>query len=437
MSRSKLLSEQRGAKLKELDAIHSGAEKRALTAEEAGKFDQLEKEIIALDGDLQREVRAAALVRAKAPNLSAQEERDLGRFDLGKAIRSLLPRGAQLDGVELEVVTEGSREAREAGIAEGGLMLPRMLVRSSRERRDMTATGTTSVTGDQGGMTIATNKAALLDDFYEASVIRQAGATVLEGLVGNLDVPKYVAGSKPAKKTENASSDETTPTAAMLSLTPKRLPGFVDIGEQLLRQSSSVIEAVVRRNLTSQLLGIQEIAFFHGGGTSEANGVAGASGIGSVAGGTNGANPTWANIVALEGKIDQQNALLGNPRYVINAKGKAQLKTTIKNPSGTDSTYIISDLNPNMLNGYGFLNTNAVSSTLTKGTASGTCSAIFFGNFADYWVGYWGGLQLELLRDSSNAITGLYRLLASTYYDGGVARAKSFAAMLDALTPNA
>ena len=76
---------------------------------------------------------------------------------------------------------------------------------------------------------------------------------------------------------------------------------------------------------------------------------------------------------------------------------------------------------------------NAISRTLVKGTSGAACSAIFFGNFADYIEAYWGGVSLEMVRDKTNAITGLYTLVASVYYDGGVVRPKSFAAMLDAL----
>ena len=45
MNRIKLLKEQRGAKLKELEALRTGAENRAFTKDEAGKFDALENDI--------------------------------------------------------------------------------------------------------------------------------------------------------------------------------------------------------------------------------------------------------------------------------------------------------------------------------------------------------------------------------------------------------
>ena len=430
----KELNEKRGAAYKDLVAL---SDKTSFTADETTRYNGLESEIRGIDEALVRNAKAMALARPE-PVLSAGEERDVARFDIGTALRSLIANKA-LTGVERELVEEGQKEARSAGISSGsGLTLPRLLVRRGGEARAaLSATGTTSVTLDQGGMTIATNKQGLLDDFYNSSILRVNGATVLEGLVGNLDIPRLLKATDPAKKTENASADAANQTTSMLSLVPKRLPAYVDIGEQLLNQSSSAIETVIRRNLTAQLSAIQEKAFFHGGGTSEANGIAGTSGIGSVVGGTNGLAPTWTQIVSLESKVDQANALLGVPRYFINGKTKAQLKTTLKNSAtGTDSNYIISDMNPGIFNGYQYAYTNAISSALTKGSAS-TCSAIFFGNPADYWIGYWGGLTLEILRDSSNAITGQYRLAAAVYYDGGVVRAQSFSAMLDALTPNA
>ncbi len=340
-----------------------------------------------------------------------------------------------LDGVEAELISEGEKEARDAGIDHAGIMLPRLLVRRggvrpNAEQRDMTATGTTSTSLDQGGMTIATEKKGLLDDFFAASVMRTAGATVLENLKGKLDLPRLVAGTTPAKKTENANADEVSPLTAMLSLQAKRLPAFIDISESLIKQGPEALDAILGRHISTQMLAVEEAAFFHGGGTSEAYGIAGTSGIGSVAGGTDGAAPTLALMIALETAVDTSNALLGNLKYVSNGQIRGKLKGTAKVAS-TDSRMLLDS--DGLLNGYQPLFTNAVSRTLTKGASGAVASAIFFGNFTDYVVGYWGGISLEMIRDKPNAIAGLYTLVASAYYDGGVVRPKSFAAMLDAL----
>lgn len=427
----KQLQEKRGSLNKQIrDLIDTATvtEARSLSAEETTKLEGLESEINQIDQTIHAEMRQMARESQSQPVLSQTEERDINRFDIGVALRSLANGGA-VDGIVAEMLKEGEREARSAGVvSNGGIMLPSMLTR--RERRDITATGGSG--GDQGGMTIAPDKRGLLDDFFNGSVMRSLGATVLEGLTGNLDLPRLIAGTAATKKTENASADEVSPTTGMISLTPKRLPAFIDISQQLLLQSSSAIEAMIRMHLTNQMLATQEAAFFHGGGTSEANGIAGASGIGSVAGGTNGLAPTFAHLIALETAVDTNNALGGNLKYASNGQIRGKLKTTLKNAAGTDSGFILSDSNPNVINGYGAGFTNAISRTLTKGSSS-LASAIFFGNFSDYVVGYWGGLQLELIRDSANAKLGLYTLVANTYYDGGVVRPKSFAAMLDAL----
>ena len=438
MKRLKELLEKRGAKAKEArtlsdTVINAG---RAFTAEERSKIETIQKEVEDIDATIAIESRQAAIESQRAPKLTDGEQRDMARFDIGRMLRSMhaSAKGAKssLDGIEAEMVQEGEREARSAGIESAGLFLPRSFVRRCHERRDLTATGQTSVAGDQGGMVIATEKAGLLDDFFNASVMRSAGATVLEGLVGNLDIPRLVSGTAPVKKTENEAAGEYTPTTAKLSLTPKRLPAFIDISEQLLKQSPQAIEAIVRAHITNQMLAVQEAAFFHGSGTNEANGIAGTSGIGSVVGGTDGAAPTWAHIVGLETAVDANNAVFGNLHYVSNGQIRGKLKQTAK-ISSTDSLTILDDRNGGLLNGYSPLWTNAVSRTLTKGSSGAVASAIFFGNFADYWIGYWGGISLELIRDSASAKTGTYCLVASTYYDGGVVRPKSFAAMLDAL----
>lgn len=431
----KELQEKRGSLMKQVREILDfvGTQQRSLTADEETKIRAMEGDIDGLTASIDAEVRQMQREGAarSTPVLNAGEQRDVNTFDFNKVLnhlyRSAKGGATVIDGIEAEMIREGETEARSAGISAGGILLPRLLVR--RENRDMTASGTTTTTGDQGGMTVQVEKRGLLDDFFNSSVMRLAGATVLEGLTGNLDLPRIVAGTAAAGKAENGTADEVSPTTAMLQLTPKRLPAYIDISERLLLQSSVAIETILRGHLATQMGATQEAAFFHGGGTNEANGIAGTSGIGSVAGGTNGLAPSLANLIALETAVDTSNALLGNLSYVSNGQIRGKLKGTPK-VSSTDSRMLLDS--DGLVNGYTPYFTNAVSRTLTKGSSS-VASAIFFGNFADYVVGYWGGVSLEMVRDKTNAITGIYSLVASTYYDGGVVRPKSFAAQLDAL----
>lgn len=439
-TRLKELNEKRGAKLKEASALIAKAteEKRELTSAEQETIAKIHTDAEAINSTIMAEARQLALESQKAPKLSVREERDINSFDLGKVLRRMRDaldgtQGDALDGIEGELVAEGKREAQASGILCRGVMLPRVLVRRKNyEARDMTATGTTAVAGDQGGMTIATEKRGLLDDFYNALVIRAAGALVMEGLQGNVDMPRYVKAANPAGKAENASADELSPTTAMLSLQPKRLPAFVDLSDRLLIQSSAAIEAVVRKNLTQQMGDVMEIAFINGAQSSatEAAGILTTSGIGAVAGGANGAAPTWGNIVDLESAVANANAGIGSLHYLTNTKVRGKLKQTVRVAS-TDSRFIWDGAD---LNGYAPLVSNAVPSNLVKGGSGAVCSAIIFGNFNDYAIGFWSGVSLELIRDTANAKVGMHTLVANSYYDGGVLRPASFAAMKDALT---
>ena len=435
----KTLNEQRGAKLKQAQTItqKAEAEKRGFTDEERSELRGLNDEIEKLNADLTEETRTISNLSQKAPEVSKSEARDLDRFDIGKVLRHLdrVHRGkpSQLDGIEAEMIQEGERTASAAGLEVRGMALPELITRRSAiERRDLSVTGGT--TTQYGAELVATDKVGLLDDFYKKSVMINGGAMVLNGLVGNVDLPRYNAATDPAKKSENAAADELSPTFTSLSLAPNRLPAVIDISDQLLRQSSAPLETFLRSALSKQLSAVQEVAFWHGTGTNEPTGVAATSGIGSVVGGTNGAAPDWADIVDLETAVAVDDALMGSLCYVTNSAVRGKLKKTVV-ASGTSADMIWDRRTPEApLNGYAAHVSNAVSSGLTKGSSSGVCSAIFFGNLEDFVVGYWGGLDLEIVTDKTLRTQGQRALVANLYYDGGVLRAESFAAMLDALT---
>jgi hypothetical protein len=83
--------------------------------------------------------------------------------------------------------------------------------------------------------------------------------------------------------------------------------------------------------------------------------------------------------------------------------------------------------------GYDAAVSNAVPNTLTKGSASGVCSAIAFGNWADMLIGMWGGLDI-MLDPYTGAVSGTKRVVALQDVDVALRRVASFAAMKDALT---
>ena len=214
-------------------------------------------------------------------------------------------------------------------------------------------------------------------------------------------------------------------------MTPKTVGAFTDMSRRLLMQSSIDVENFTRTDLATVLALAIDLASLHGSGSSnQPTGVAATSGIGSVAGGTNGLAPAWSHLVSLETEVSIDNADVNRLAYVTNAKVRGKLKQ-VEKASNTGLFLWADGAQP--INGYPAYISNQVSSTLTKGSSSGVCSAIFFGNWADLIIGLWGGLDI-LVDPYTGSTAGTVRVVALQDVDIAVRHPESFAAMLDALT---
>lgn len=354
---------------------------------------------------------------------SRSEQRDLSTFSVVRAIQCVLGRRS-LDGLEGEMHQEAQREAREFGLAlRGEISLPTVLL--NHGRRDLTA-GVAS----EGGNTVYTQSGSFIELLYAKMVLRDLGAQFLTNLTGNFSLPKLLTGAAPTKKGETAALDESSPTFGQVNFSPKRVGGFEEYSKQLLMQSSVGIEGIVRNDLATKIALAMELGAIYGGGSQEPTGILNTAGIGSVAGGTNGLAPTRSHMVKLRTAVATANADNGSLGYLTNplARGKMQ-ETQIDPGSGL---FVWGDDDAKLC-GYKAGVTTQVPSTLTKGSSAGVCSAVVFGNFADLIIAQWGGIDIQVnpyIKDTE----GLVRITADAYYDAGIRRAASFAAMLDALT---
>lgn len=437
MKKSDILKQQRSAKVEELRGIVSKAEteKRELTAEEITKRDALLADCDALDGQITAEERVE---KRMAENLGdiinnaneQREQREVKRYSLMRAIQ-LRAEGRQLDGIELEMHQEADKEYRAAGqnLSANGVGVPLIIIGGTK--RAMTATGTTTVTGDQGGLTIPTQIQPILSGLKDKMVLGSLGVTYLTGLSGNLEFPK-ASNASAAWATENGDASETSPTVGQITMSPKRLAAFMTLSKQLLYQSSDSIEAWAQNEIAQSIAIAVESAAINGtGSNNQPSGLLAASGIASVAGGTNGLAPAWSHIVALESAIANNKADIGTLAYLTNPKVRGKLKTTTKATSG--DSVMVWDTNDSPLNGYKAGVSTLVPSNLTKGTSSSVCSAIIFGNWAELFIGQWAGLDI-VVDPYTVAGKNQIKLVVNSLWDVMVRRPEAFAAMLDALT---
>lgn len=428
------LQEKRGEKLKEADALFNkaAAEKRQLSADELTKVESIQAEANTISRELEARAKQIAFEANGSRELSQSEQKSVDSFSVVRAFNKLL-NGQALDGVEAEMHQEGVKAYRSSNITpNGNFVIPQMVLNRGNyrgfEKRDQTVTGGSS--GSEGGVLVQTNVGSIIDRLQARLMVGQLGATQLGGLQGNIDFPVYGANDNASEKAETAAAGESSPTWTKKTISPKRLPVFGEYSRQLLAQASLDVEGFVRNDLAYQIAKrIDAMAINGSGSSNEPTGILATNGIGAVVGGTNGAVPTWDHIVDLETEVAVDDADIGTLAYLTTPGIRGKLKKT-KTDSG--SGIFVWPAGARELNGYSVGVSTQVPSTLTKGTSSGNCHALIFGNFADLLIGQWGGVEF-LVNPYAKDTEGIVRINAWTFYDVLVRRAQSFAAMKDAL----
>ena len=347
--------------------------------------------------------------------LSNKENRD---YSIVKAIKAMTT--GNWSGAELE--KEASDEiTRKTGKTPRGIFIPSDL----RWKRDLIQ----GVAGD-GGNLVATN--LLAGSFIEAlranMVVKQAGALFLSGLVGEVAIPAQNAVNSASWVAENAAVTEVNTTYRQVTMSPKTLGTFTDISRHLMHQSTPAIETIVRNDIIKTLSNEVDKKAIQGAGTSNTpTGILSTSGIGAVAMGTNGDQGTWAKVVETWKEVATDNANIGALAWVTSPLQISRFMSTVK-VATSDSVMIMND--QNKLMGFNVFSTTNSPDNLTKGTASGTCSALTFGNFNDLIVGEWGSLDISV-DPYTNAAKGGTRIIGLYDVDVAVRHAESFAAIKD------
>jgi len=394
------------------------------------------------------EARAAVLDKISAKPVETvkpveMNQRDAGRFSITAGIRAAL--SGDWSSYEAGLVREMSAEVQKsmgrAPSAERAFFVPF----NALTRATYVTSGATT-----GGNLVQTD---LLDqDFIEflrnRSVMLAAGVRTMPGLQGNVAIPRrsgvastYYLSSQTTAITQSES------TFDQVTMSPKNLAALSKYSRQTLLQSTPGIEQLVRSDLIDGINIAMDLGILNGSGSSgQPTGIMGTSGIGSVAIGTNGGAITLETLVNLETELTIDNVPVdrNTVSYITNAKVMGNLKKLRAGGSTTtDGPFLVNDNllaigrggTPSIVNGYPIYVTNQVPSTLTKGSTSGTCSAILIGDYSQAMVGMWGnGLEITVGEDQDDFSKALTSVRGIVAYDVAVRDPKAFAACLDVTT---
>jgi HK97 family phage major capsid protein/HK97 family phage prohead protease len=331
--------------------------------------------------------------------------------------------------------------------ANGGFFMPKALPGYSmtKEQRDAILTGQraplTNLSNAAGGSTVETAVEPLIDILRNKIVARRLGAKFLTGLRDPLLFPRQITAGAGFWMAENSGADVTEQdlTFGSFTLSPKTVMALQSYSRQILAQSSLDIEALVRNDIAAQIAIAIDAAVINGSGASnQPTGILSQGSVDVVALGTNGAQPTYGNVVQQETDVATANADFGQLAYATTPgirgrlKQTPQLANTIGLPVWSSDKRVEGGLQMGEVNGYPAVASNNIPSNLTKGTASGICHALLFGAWDSVLIGEWGAL--EIMPDPyTKGAQAMVRVFAWDLCDTNLRYVSAFSVVKDAL----
>ena len=323
------------------------------------------------------------------------------QYSISTAMRNLM-NGGRVEGLEKEVSDAiASRSGRETH----GFFLA--------SQRDLVAG-----TATDGAELVSTETRG--GDFIDAlrpnMVTLQAGVRVLNGLTGDVSIPRKSATSVATFKAEVATHVITEPQFESVTFSPRHLGTFTDVSKQLLAQGSPDVDSLIRDDLQKAVaVGLDKaIIQGAGSGSNAPQGVIGATGVEDIAIADNdGGEPTTAELHAFLKQLDDNNALSSNCTWITTPQIAAAAKQTLLTSAVSGYQW---DMSNNTMLGYPAYSTANIPDEKT-----------IFGDFSEYILGIWDG-GIEITYDPySGAKTRTVTFVLNVMCDGNVRQPKAFA----------
>lgn len=333
----------------------------------------------------------AETLRAGAARVGLTD-REVRSFSIIRAVRYLANpsdrRAAEAAAFEIEV----SRAAAEKrGKEPAGLLIPADVL-SRADFGGLMVRDQTVGTATAGGNLVATDlqPGSFISLIRKRSVLSRLGVRMLTGLDGNVDIPRQTSGGTTYWVGEKGEPTETAIAFDKVALTPHTLAAAIPISRRALLQTTPDIEALVRDDLVAIMALEMDRCGINGSADTDAPDGLLDFAINTADITTDGA-PTWSEIVAVETAVAADDADVGNLAYAFNAKMRGHLKTEAK-----DAGSGLFVMEGTTVNGY----RAEVSNQIVDGD-------VLFGNWSDFIVGMWSGLDLTVDRAAAAASGGL------------------------------
>ena len=319
-------------------------------------------------------------------NINNTKNIHMSNFSLIKAINDVV-NNRNINEDALNVIEMGATEMRKSGLSYSGqIQLP------VEERGDAVA----ATVATDGKEIVATDKLNILEPLRGKSILAEAGATFLTGLVGNISIPNYT-GSTCGWKGELEAADNGKGTFGSVELSPKRLTAYIDISKQFLTQDSVGAEEMLRADIVNSLVAKLEQTIFGdaAGDTTKPAGI------------FNGAEvvaPSYQGVCEAEAAVTDYS---GEKRFVMSPTAKSAFKQATISGTKSDLRLLLED---GEVDGYPVSDSSNV-----------VAGGYAFGDFSELVVAQWGGIDI-VVDPYTLATKNAIRLVINAYFDAKVRR---------------
>jgi HK97 family phage major capsid protein len=460
------IAQKRAAASKILNLVAASPETRDMSPDEKTQFDTLIADVETIKTQIaQYEAMEADEAEAAAPEVEADAEAAARRsatpgrrshpvgeapavhaekrtYSILRAIRSAVS-GQPLDGLEGEVSKEVERRT---GRAAKGFFLPlgsdpeiRSLMNGGRRAEVRTDTVDLSLTTGAGAI-FTHAELPLIDLLRNKLVVKELGAKVMAGMKGAFAIPRQTGASTVFWLAEGSGATVSNQTIDQVPFSPKVCLALTNISRKFMLQTSVDAEEFVKNDLAETLAREWDRVALNGSGTNQPLGILQNTGIATlsagVQGGTNGALLSYAQVVGMESGVSTNNAEMGSLSYLTNPGQRGKLKQTPV-VGTTFPTFIWTKGDrtggPGEVNGYEARASTVIPANLTKGSASGVCSAIIYGNWNDLIVASFDDAVDFLVNPYTLQAQGAVTISLEMAIDANVRHNESFQVITDAL----
>lgn len=309
-----------------------------------------------------------------APNAGSADSlsidlKDLKDFSITRALNNVM-QGRAISGKELEVTKHIAKvTGRTEAIGDRTFIIPgEVLMMRALSAGSFSA----------GGALVSTE--VKVDEVIELlrnkTYVEQLGVRQIDGLVGNIALPKISGGATVYWLAEGVDTTPSDQSFGQVALTPKKMMAVTAFDKQLLTQTSFGVESFIREDIDRVMRIEKDRVALAGTGGAQPLGILNLTGLSTSV--TFSAAATWAKILEFETNVATSNADLGSLGYLTTPGSRGKWKG-IQKAANLDFIWEKGDI----VNGYAARATNQV--PLNK---------VIFGNWSDAIFGLWAGIEI-------------------------------------------